>query len=220
MRPTFRKPKRSVSRVFLHCTASDHVYHDNLETLHKWHVEDRGWSAIGYHYLIRLNGEVLETDRSLERTPAAQRGHNKGTIAIALSGGQYGRDEAFTAAQFRALTALCQTIDDAYDGKITFHGHSEVAPGRACPVYDYSTLLGLNAQGKIIRNSKMNGTKSFLKSRTLLAAGAGILATIVEGLWGLKVTQGELLTLADNAAALTAFAGTMWGRIQATRRLT
>ena len=65
----------------------------------------------------------------------------------------------------------------------------------------------------------MNGTKSYLQSRTILAASAGILATVVEGIWGLKLSQGELMGAADNAVALSAFAGTIWGRIQARRRL-
>ena len=144
----FIKPKRAVTRVFLHCTASDHAHHDNLETLQTWHVQSNGWHAIGYHYLIKFNGEVLRTDRSLERTPATQRHHNKGTIAIVLSGGQNGQDGAFTKAQFTALRGLCAEINAAYGGRVTFHGHREVA-AKACPVYDYKSILGLDENGKM-----------------------------------------------------------------------
>ena len=145
----FQKPKRFVNRVFVHCTASDHGHHDNLGTLHQWHVVERGWSAIGYHYLITFDGQVLRTDRDLERTPAAQKGHNRGTIAIALSGGQNGKTGAFTAKQFQALKALCHEINAAYEGRISFHGHDEVAPGRACPVYSPHKVIGLDARGFI-----------------------------------------------------------------------
>ena len=53
---------------------------------------------------------------------------------------------AFTPAQFDALRDLCVQINAAYDGKVTFHGHQEVA-NRACPVFDYRRELGLSAQG-------------------------------------------------------------------------
>ena len=145
----FVKPSRKVTRVFLHCTASDHAHHDNLETLRKWHVDERGWSATGYHALIPFAGGVQLTDRSMERTPAAQKGHNAGTIAITLSGGQHGKATAFTQKQFQTLKSYCREIHEAYGGQVTFHGHSEVARGRACPVYDYKTILGLDAAGRM-----------------------------------------------------------------------
>ena len=79
----FTRPDRAVDRVFLHCSASDHPNHDNISTMRKWHLEDRGWSDVGYHFLIRKNG-TLEEGRPLDRTPAAQGGNNRGTIAICL----------------------------------------------------------------------------------------------------------------------------------------
>ncbi len=146
--PAFVKPQREVSRVFLHCTASDHPHHDNIETLRDWHVNGNGWSDVGYHELITFGGDIL-AGRPLERIPAAQKGHNRGTIAIALSGGQNGKPGAFTTAQFEALRLRCQQISDAYGGNITFHGHVEVAPGRSCPVYDYRVILGLDGEGRL-----------------------------------------------------------------------
>ena len=139
----FTKPSRLVDRVFLHCSASDHASHDNVATMRKWHLE-RGWSDVGYHLFIRKNGQ-LEAGRSLDLTPAAQSGHNKGTIAICLHGLKI---ENFTAAQFDTLRALCIEINNAYDGKLTFHGHREVA-SKACPVFDYKTVLKLDSFGRL-----------------------------------------------------------------------
>ena len=150
------RPRREVNRVFLHCTASDHAHHDNLQTLHAWHVEQNGWSDIGYHYLITFDGGI-HVARPIEHTPAAQAGHNTGTIAIALSGGQNGKPDAFTQRQFQSLRQLCHSINRAYDHQITFHGHCEVAPGRACPVYDYCNILGLNSRGEMKNVVKEGG---------------------------------------------------------------
>ena len=81
----FRKPARHVDRVFLHCSASDDPDHDDIDTIRRWHVDERGWSDVGYHYFIRSDG-TLQEGRPLERIPAAQAGHNAGTVAICLHG--------------------------------------------------------------------------------------------------------------------------------------
>lgn len=139
----FRKPARPVRRVFLHCSASDHPKHDSVAVIDQWHREN-GWSGIGYHFFIRKDG-TLEIGRDLERTPAAQAGHNTGSIAICLHGLAASR---FTAAQFETLRALCHQIASAYGGAITFHGHCEVA-AKECPVFAYRDILGLSADGHL-----------------------------------------------------------------------
>ena len=55
----FKKPDRHVSRVFLHCSASDNPKHDKISVIRKWHL-DKGWSDVGYHYFIRKDGTVEE----------------------------------------------------------------------------------------------------------------------------------------------------------------
>lgn len=139
----FTKPKRSVKRVFLHCTASDLPQHDNVNAIRKLHL-NQGWNDIGYHFFIRKNGQI-ESGRDLEKIPAAQSGHNRGTIAICLHGLQKSK---FTSAQFDSLRSLCLAIDQAYAGNISFHGHREVA-AKACPVFDYQSVLSLDAFGSL-----------------------------------------------------------------------
>lgn len=138
---TFIKPNRLVNRVFLHCSASDNPQHDNVKTITEWHIQ-RGFKGIGYHYFISKDG-IINKGRNIEVTPAAQEGHNKGTIAICLHGL---KKEAFTKEQFKSLRVLCEQINQAYNGKITFHGHKEVSK-KDCPVFDYRKVLNLNDKG-------------------------------------------------------------------------
>ena len=166
----FTKPSRVVTRIFIHCTASDHPEHDNVETLYKWHVEENGWSDIGYHFLISKDGSVHKC-RNLEANPAAQKGHNLSTIAICLSG-LYD----FTEEQFNSLKNLCDEINVAYNEQVTFHGHREVAD-KECPVFDYKSVLNLDKNGNILeRNIVMEG-KSFLLSKTLWVNAIALIAT-------------------------------------------
>ena len=102
----FEKPDRDVERVYLHCSASDRPAHDDVAVMREWHLA-RGWSDVGYHVFIKKDGEV-QNGRSLEATPAAQGGHNTGTIAICLHGLAV---ENFTEAQYRKQRQLLELTD-------------------------------------------------------------------------------------------------------------
>ncbi|MCH2165928.1 MAG: peptidoglycan-binding domain-containing protein [Marinovum sp.] len=149
----FAKPMRPVDTVWVHCSASDNPDHDNVATMDAWHKE-RGWFGCGYHFFIRKDG-TIELGRSLEKTPAAQGGHNRGAIAICLHGLA---PENFTPAQIEALRDLCRQIDDAYRGEMTFHGHCEVA-AKECPVIDYKAVLELDDKGNLGGNVAAAGSQ-------------------------------------------------------------
>jgi len=144
----FSKPDRDIDRVFIHCSASGLAAHDDVEVIRSWHLKN-GWSDIGYTYYITFDGTV-HRGRDVEITPAAQRGHNTGTIAICLSGLAVGD---FTQEQFESLRNLCEQIDDRIPD-VTFHGHCEVSD-KECPVFDYKEILNLTDLGVIQRTSSL-----------------------------------------------------------------
>ena len=139
---SFTASKRTVSSVFLHCSASDVESADDVSVMEKWHKK-RGFSGVGYHFFINKNGDIQE-GRDIEKIPAAQKGHNTGTIAICLHGLKI---DKFTQKQYDSVKKLCIAIDTAYaDTKIRFRGHTEVS-NKTCPVFDYKTVLGLDSKG-------------------------------------------------------------------------
>jgi len=139
---SFVAPKREIDRVFVHCSASSNPKHGDVEVIRDWHKQ-RGWSDIGYHFFIPFDGK-LQKGRGLEKTPAAQKGHNVGTIAICLHGLE--KDD-FTTEQFETVKNLCNDINHVISD-VTFHGHCEVS-AKACPVFDYKEVLNLNQFGEI-----------------------------------------------------------------------
>ncbi|SFV50534.1 Phage lysin, N-acetylmuramoyl-L-alanine amidase  len=154
-RTIFRKPRRRVERVFIHCSASDNPKHDNVATMRRWHLA-RGFNDIGYHFFIHKNGKISR-GRDIEKTPAAQRGNNTGTIAICLHGL---RKEKFTTLQFKAIRAICSDINDSYFKNISFHGHKEVS-AKACPVFDYKKVLKLDRFGSLgLDNTVISGVEN------------------------------------------------------------
>ena len=135
-------PKRKVNRVFIHCSASDIISHDDVSVIRRWHLK-RGWNDVGYHFFIKKNG-VVQPGRNIENTPAAQKGNNTGTIAICLHG-----LKSFTENQFDALRHLCKKLQMNYENQLTFHGHCEVS-NKICPVFDYKEVLNLDKEGNMI----------------------------------------------------------------------
>jgi len=144
----FTKPSRKVHRVFIHCSASDHAHHDNIETMKSWH-STRGFSDVGYHFFIQKDG-TLEYGRDIEKTPAAQKGHNLNSLAICVHGL---KEENFTEAQFDTLNKLASQIEYNYEN-ISFHGHCEVSK-KACPVFNYKKVLDLDKYGSLNTNTNV-----------------------------------------------------------------
>jgi hypothetical protein len=163
----FVMPERFVSTIFLHCSASNSPLHDHVQVIRQWHIE-KGWADVGYHYFIRTDG-TIQTGRDLEKIPAAQRGHNRGSIAICLHGLN---EEDFTEEQYEALILLCGQINKSYNHKITFHGHREVS-SKLCPVFDYKRVLNLNEHGKYDSGSNFSplSTKSTAHIYDIFASG-------------------------------------------------
>lgn len=153
-------PLRKISKVYFHCSAylgKDFMGLNLAEQIEKWHLA-RGFSEIGYHFVIDLEGTLIE-GRSLEKIPAAQAGHNSGSIAICLDGL---KKTDFTQEQFRTLNKLVDKIHSV-DNTITFHGHCEVDPNKSCPVFDYTLVCGLNYKGEKTYLGGYTNTKPMVK---------------------------------------------------------
>ena len=68
------------SKVMVHCSATPDVESGwasrvGADEIDQWH-KDRGWSGIGYHYVIKRDG-TIEAGRSLSKSGAHTRGMNK-----------------------------------------------------------------------------------------------------------------------------------------------
>ncbi len=80
------RPKRKIDEIVLHCSATREGQDISVETIRSWHVDGNGWSDIGYHAVIMLDG-TLELGRPLERSGAHVKGHNRNTIGVCYIGG-------------------------------------------------------------------------------------------------------------------------------------
>jgi N-acetylmuramoyl-L-alanine amidase len=135
-----RRRMRKIDKIIIHCSATPEGRDVKTETIRKWHL-DRGWSDIGYHYVIELDGS-LHIGRPIERTGAHCKGHNTGSIGVCYIGGvdqDMKPKDTRTEAQRDTLHSLLFDLTDNFAGA-TIHGHNEFS-SKACPSFNVQTEL-------------------------------------------------------------------------------
>lgn len=126
---------RAIKEIIIHCSATKPLVDVGVREIRQWHIKERGWADIGYHYVIRRNG-FIERGRAEWRQGAHCTGHNKHSIGVCYVGGldQQGNPcDNRTGAQKRAMLTLLKELVEKYHCEI--HGHREYA-AKACPCFD------------------------------------------------------------------------------------
>ena len=128
---------RKINKIVIHCTATPEGREHNVADIRRWHLK-RGFSDIGYHYLIHIDGKI-EIGRPLHRIGAHTSGENTGSIGIAYTGGM-NKDmkkakDTRTQAQKDSLVKLLHELIYKYNKDMTIHGHNEFA-NKACPSFN------------------------------------------------------------------------------------
>jgi N-acetyl-anhydromuramyl-L-alanine amidase AmpD len=160
--------------IVVHCTATRPEWQSEQSTkakvseVKRWH-KDRGWSDIGYHYLIDRDGTIAD-GRPVERAGAHAKGYNSNSIGIAIFGGHGGTandefEENFTDAQDRALRRLIAQLQMEFPNINQVVGHNDLPKvTKACPTFKVQ---------RWIKQDKTPGKeprKSLAQSKTIQAS--------------------------------------------------
>lgn len=132
---------REIERIIVHCSATPEGRDVTVETITDWHLA-KGWSDIGYHFVIHLDGEIKE-GRPLTRSGAHTKGYNATSIGVCYVGGvdkDMAAKDTRTPAQDAALVNLLQALRKDYPNA-TIHGHNEFA-NKACPSFNVQQEYG------------------------------------------------------------------------------
>jgi len=125
---------RSINTLVVHCSAS----HQNatVDDIRRWHVDERGWSDIGYHYVISADG-VIHKGRPVERAGAHVRKRNHDSIGVCWIGGYKGIDNR-TDAQRLALRHLITELLVEHEIDLEeIKGHRDFdGVKKSCPNFD------------------------------------------------------------------------------------
>lgn len=135
---------RHINTIVIHCSATPPNMDIGAKEIREWHLQ-RGWSDIGYHYVIRRNGNI-ELGRPVERIGAHVRGFNRYSIGICLVGGlEKSREddrrtfaaENYTEAQWFNLQFLVKSLLAEHSSIASVCGHNDM-PGtsKSCPNFN------------------------------------------------------------------------------------
>ena len=131
---------REINEIIIHCSFTPETMDIGVEEITDWHVNGNGWDDIGYHWLIRRNGEV-EKGRDESVVGAHARGHNYHSIGICLVGGKDGDTDRsvfnFNKMQMNTLDELVAKLIGQYPD-VGIIGHRDVS-SKDCPCFDVKT---------------------------------------------------------------------------------
>lgn len=143
---------REIRQLIIHCSATRPDLDIGAAQIRAMH-RDKGWSDIGYHYVIRRDGRVelgrdLDKDGDIdEETGAHAFGWNAESIGICLIGGAdaQGRGQAnFTREQMVALAAFLAAKREQYPAARVM-GHRDTGAKKDCPSFDVAHWLTTGA---------------------------------------------------------------------------
>lgn len=127
---------RKIDKIIVHCSATPEGKSFSVADIRRWHKQ-RGFSDIGYHYVIYLDGSV-HVGRPLAKAGAHCKGYNAHSIGVCYIGGceahtqkpKDTRTPEQKASLVKLITELRQRFPNA-----SVHGHKEFA-NKACPCFD------------------------------------------------------------------------------------
>lgn len=137
-----KKSVRNITELIIHCTATPEGKDYTVADIKRWHTlpvskGGRGWSDIGYHYIIYRDGSVHE-GRNVNVSGAHCTGHNSHSIGIVYVGGMDAQNkqpkDTRTEAQKTALLCLLLDLRKLYP-KASIRGHRDFA-AKDCPSFD------------------------------------------------------------------------------------
>lgn len=126
---------RDIEKIIIHCSATVGGVDFDRNDIDKWHKQ-RGWSGIGYHYVVKLDGNI-QVGRSIKSTGAHAKGYNSKSIGICYIGG-LDRDkkakDTRTEEQKESLIEIISFLKlDFPDAEVL--GHNDLS-NKSCPCFN------------------------------------------------------------------------------------
>ena len=125
---------RKITLIVIHCSAVRPDQTSSAAQIDTWHRQRDFHLGIGYHYVVRRNGEI-EAGRPEYMVGAHCLNHNSHSIGVCYEGGYDARGQPAdtrTEAQKASLRRLLKTLHKDYPEALIV-GHHDLDPKKACP---------------------------------------------------------------------------------------
>lgn len=146
-----KKSRRLIKEIIVHCTATPKGQHWDVEKIRNLHKKN-GWSDIGYHYVVYLDGTV-HNGRDVDIAGAHVSGRNANSIGVVYVGGcandgKLTPEDTRTPQQKAALVDLLKKLRKLYpsarilghrDTSKDLNGNGIIEPKewvKYCPCFD------------------------------------------------------------------------------------
>lgn len=145
-----KKSKRKITEIIVHCSATPEGKDYTVDDIRRWHKQ-RGYSDVGYHYIVYRNGQLVQ-GRDVNIIGAHASGHNAHSIGICYIGGMNAEntqpEDTRTLRQKARLLSLLVDLRKLYpNARIIGHrdlsedknGNGIIEPSewmKACPSFD------------------------------------------------------------------------------------
>ena len=145
-----KRSERTITEIIIHCSATPDGKDYTVDDIRRWHKQ-RGYSDVGYHYIVYRNG-ILAQGRDVNIIGAHAAGHNAHSIGICYIGGMNAEntqpEDTRTLRQKARLLSLLVHLRKLYpNARIIGHrdlsedknGNGIIEPSewmKACPSFD------------------------------------------------------------------------------------
>ena len=168
-----RNSSRDITEFVVHWTETFKNQNLTAEDIHEWHL-DKGYSGIGYHYIIQRDGK-LQRGRPLNLIGdhAPEFNHNQFSIGIAFVGGfncstltknpdRFLSSESFTRSQWTTFTMFCESFYTVFPAGQAW-GHSDVSNLNTDPGFDVTKFVKqkFNKENIVLRGDFEGSSLSF-----------------------------------------------------------
>lgn len=132
---------RELNEVIVHCADTRIDQNFDVNDVKSWHLNN-GWSDIGYHYYIKLDG-TIQKGRDINISGAHCKGRNSNSIGICFEGGKKEdgtKWDSATYEQIQSFNSLFYALEDVFCIKLKLSAHYEYS-SKTCPNFKKEILL-------------------------------------------------------------------------------
>ena len=128
---------RAITLIVIHCSAVKPDQQSSAAQIDSWHRQRGYHLGIGYHYVIRRNGDI-EPGRPEWMVGAHCLNHNKYSIGVCYEGGLDARGQPADTRTAEQKSAMRNLIEDLHKRhpRAVIVGHRDLSHDRDCPCFD------------------------------------------------------------------------------------
>ena len=126
--------KKNIERLIIHCSDTKDDQDLGAIDIHKMHLRF-GWNGIGYHKVIKRNGQI-ENGRPEYWIGAHTKGLNNKSLGVCLIG-----QNRFTEEQFNSLEVVLNLWKSVYKNVKVLGHRDAIETNKTCPNFNVKNWL-------------------------------------------------------------------------------